>query len=725
MSQSGSGSAADQKFLAIKAIEIDFKGNRPLHKIVVKVKSGEDTHKSRHFGKNEAVCWDIRNGVYPSLSADLIITVQAVRILPQKGGADPPSERRFLSLQYFSLGRDRKGHFPSTSLEKIEVTLTCGSELSIDSLAERLVEEAHTAVGEKKVLLNSLGRFGNFLEVIVKLSDGITDVHVGSKGAAVLACALFERCKTQQRCHQEAAKLMEGLSSFLPFTGDGFPGLMENERTKRVVKEMLELFCDVSKLIIKYSSKGILGDLILSRRDEIGKATDAFKKLKETFDWYVKAEQWRLAISTERHAEDLTLQRLRPARQAFYDIGRMCMEGTRRSVLKQVEEWAVSDSKLFWLHGVAGSGKSAIANSVAYMFEERQLLLSGCFFCKRDDPECHNPMNLLPTLAHQFSKWHPAYRSSMLSVLRGADEPKLSQNLRWQFDLLMKGPLMSLNANVNDLPPRPFVVVIDALDECGDTPDLRLDLAKCLTEVADIVPWLKVFITSRPLPEFKWIFLQDTVKHHSLDINKEIGSEQVHEDIMLYTRHCAENFNLTGDQIIALASKASGLFIWISTAFKFIHSQLDEDGAVRSLLSQNPADNPEAELDKIYTTVLQSASGGYNNTQIVKSIIGIVVCTSRNKPLPEASLLEFLTAIISGAKINVIRESIDNLQAVLYRDASKDGAICVCHPSFLDFVNTQTQSQDYWTNPVSMDVIMATKCLKIMHSQLKFNICGS
>ncbi|KAI5122866.1 hypothetical protein M0805_003159 [Coniferiporia weirii] len=659
---------------------------------------------------------------YPSLSVDLNITVQEVRMLPPGGHTSV-----FNISPLDVIGKDTFS--TQDNMGRIAVTLTCGSELSIDSLAERLVEEARTAVGEKKVLLDSLGKFGEFLAVILALSDAVTNIihlYVGAKGAAILASALFERCKAQQQCREEAAKLMGDLSSFLPFTGDGFPGLMENERTKRVVKEMLELFCDVSKLIIKYSSKGILGDLIFSRRDDIGKATDAFKKLKDTFDWYIKAEQWRLAISTEKRAEMFLLQQLHPARRAYYDDseGNMCLEGTRKSVLEQIEDWAVSDLELFWLHGVAGSGKSAIASSVAHMFEQRQLLLFGCFFCKRDDPECHNPMNLLPTLAYHFSKWYPAYCSLVLSVLRGADEPKLSQNVHWQFELLMKRPLTYLNANMADLPPRPLIVVIDALDECGDTCNSRLSLARHLAEVANTVPWLKIFITSRPLPEFKQIFLQDMVKAHSLDINKEIGSEQVHEDILLYTKHCAERFSLTGDQIISLASKASGLFIWISTAFKYISAQLDENEAVESLLSQSPADNPEAELDKVYTTVLQSASGGYNNTQIVKAVIGIVVCTSKNKPLPEASLLEFLTAIIGSVNMSVIKKSIDNLQAVLYRDASKDGAVCVCHPSFLDFANTQTHSQDYWTNPASMDMIMSARCLKVMDSMLKFNICG-
>ncbi|KAI5117680.1 hypothetical protein M0805_008459 [Coniferiporia weirii] len=637
MSQSGNDSAADQKFLAIKgdleqisprkdicrnralliAIEIDFKGNRPLHKITVKVKSGEDDHWTRSFGKDGVLRWNFGEDIYPSLSVDLNITVQWTRTLPPG---------RHSSVVNIDLLEEVKKNASSIRVDEgtIAVTLTCGSELSIDSLAERLVEKARGAVGEKKVLLDSLGKFSKFLDVIMALSDGITDVHVGSKGAAVLACALFERCKTQQRCHEEAAKLMEDLSSFLPFTGDGFPGLMENERTKLVVKEMLELFCDISKLIIRYSSKGILGDLIFSRRDDIGKATDAFRKLKESFDWYVKAEQWRLAINTEKHAEDAQLQQLCAAKRAYYDIGKRCLGGTGVSVLEQIRVWGTSEAGpgLFWLHGMAGSGKSAIANSVAHMFEEQECLL-GCFFYKKDDLECRLPMNVIPTLALHFAKWHESYRSMVVSIIQSRDGPKLMQSLQWQFELLMRNPLTSISVGREDLPPRPQVIVIDALDECGDSADLRSELAGFLVEVASVVPWLKVVITSRPLPEFQHAFHQTALSSKIFNLNTEVTPEQIEGDIVQYTRYCAERFrvNLEETHVMGLAAKASGLFIWTSTVFKFIGAQINKQRAVRTILSQGSMGSAEAELDKVYITVLQNAAGmGPDNTQIIRLI---------------------------------------------------------------------------------------------------------
>ncbi|KAH8113790.1 hypothetical protein DFH11DRAFT_1469021, partial [Phellopilus nigrolimitatus] len=130
-----------------------------------------------------------------------------------------------------------------------------------------------------------------------------------------------------------------------------------------------------------------------------------------------------------------------------------------------------SDSKLFWLHGFAGSGKSAVANSVADMFHSQRLLL-GCFFCHRDDPECHSPVSLIPTLAYHLSKWHREYRREVLSILQGGDEMRLAKDLDWQFDLLIRKPLISLGKSA-EIPPEPLIIVIDALDECGDSVQSR------------------------------------------------------------------------------------------------------------------------------------------------------------------------------------------------------------------------------------------------------------
>ena len=78
-----------------------------------------------------------------------------------------------------------------------------------------------------------------------------------------------------------------------------------------------------------------------------------------------------------------------------------------------------SSPKIFWLCGAAGSGKTAIAHTVAQKFA-LQKQLAGCFFCCKDDASRRNSERIMPTIAYQLTKWHRAYRSLILDLLHGA-----------------------------------------------------------------------------------------------------------------------------------------------------------------------------------------------------------------------------------------------------------------------------------------------------------------
>ena len=97
----------------------------------------------------------------------------------------------------------------------------------------------------------------------------------------------------------------------------------------------------------------------------------------------------------------MLLQQLQPASQAFYspDKENICLKGTRTEILTDIVDWTTSpepppelkgDSsngsprpsqrlkRVLWLYGLAGSGKSSVANTVAKLIDEQGLLFP-CF----------------------------------------------------------------------------------------------------------------------------------------------------------------------------------------------------------------------------------------------------------------------------------------------------------------------------------------------------------
>lgn len=99
------------------------------------------------------------------------------------------------------------------------------------------------------------------------------------------------------------------------------------------------------------------------------------------------------------------------------------------------------------------------------------------------------------------------------------------------------------------------VIVIDAFDECG-SPALRGQLAKHLLSLAESVPKLRLFVTSRPVPETVGCFASASDTGVSLNINDE---EATDEDITLFmaTKSHASELEATTEQTGRYSSGAA------------------------------------------------------------------------------------------------------------------------------------------------------------------------
>jgi adenylylsulfate kinase-like enzyme len=94
------------------------------------------------------------------------------------------------------------------------------------------------------------------------------------------------------------------------------------------------------------------------------------------------------------------------------------MEGTRVSLLRDLQRWSTDPAahRIFWLDGMAGTGKSAIARSFC-RFLDQNSLLRGSFFCLRGNESRANVKRVLPTLAWFLTRQDSDYRESLLDVL--------------------------------------------------------------------------------------------------------------------------------------------------------------------------------------------------------------------------------------------------------------------------------------------------------------------
>ena len=137
-----------------------------------------------------------------------------------------------------------------------------------------------------------------------------------------------------------------------------------------------------------------------------------------------------------------------------------CLRGTRETVLSEIESWTkdFNKSPVFWLNGLAGTGKSTIAQTVSeWLFADG--LLGASFFCSRDFKDRSDLHFILPTLAFQLAHKYPRVRSILVPLLQ-SNPDIVHESLYGQMWKLIVKPLKSAGVST--------VIVIDALDECTD-----------------------------------------------------------------------------------------------------------------------------------------------------------------------------------------------------------------------------------------------------------------
>ncbi|KZP31106.1 hypothetical protein FIBSPDRAFT_673251, partial [Athelia psychrophila] len=238
-----------------------------------------------------------------------------------------------------------------------------------------------------------------------------------------------------------------------------------------------------------------------------------------------------------------------------------CLPGTRVTMLSLIDEWARSrgGKSVFWLHGVAGSGKSAIAHTVAQTLHKNRVLVSSFFLDVAVDSRSAM-RSIFSTIARDIAARYPAFAEDISAIL-DEDLSLASAPLARQFEELIKKPL--LRQEITD----PIVVVIDALDEIiqdgSDTELLRI-----LRDEVSQLPQLRILVSSRPTRVLlDFLSGQDHIQSYHIDITSSENADDIEAFISgkLQDSQMRNKMGLSStDSVMASNLKllAEGLFIW-------------------------------------------------------------------------------------------------------------------------------------------------------------------
>ena len=398
-------------------------------------------------------------------------------------------------------------------------------------------------------------------------------------------------------------------------------------------------------------------------------------------------------------------------------------------ILLELEHWLKDkqDRRVFWLNGLAGTGKSTIAQTFAEItFADG--ILGATFFCSRDSEARSNLKSIFPTLAFQLAYRYTQFRERLLQVLRA--NPSVKQEaLCTQMEKVIVGPFRGTKIQT--------LIIIDALDECKDKEPASAILS-VLSRYVDKIPQVKFFITGRPELQirsgFRLKLLQPITEVLRLH---DVKPSLVDGDIKLFFRTQLTNItedrsdcDLTEDwpssnDIDILCKKAAGLFIYASTVIKFIASRYytpNERLALITSLPQSTTHEGKSGIDLLYTQVLEQAfcnvgSDGEELYSYFRSVVGRVVLVFN--PLP----IKALSTLLGISNISTTLRSLHSL--LLIPDSIED-PIRTFHKSFPDFLTDPGRCEDkrFFVDPSVHHTELVLSCLNLMKKRLKRNICN-
>jgi len=373
------------------------------------------------------------------------------------------------------------------------------------------------------------------------------------------------------------------------------------------------------------------------------------------------------------------------------------------------------------LNGLAGTGKSTIAKTIAErLFADE--LLGASFFCSRDSEDRRNLHLIFPTLATQLARKDIGFRKILVPLIRS--NPQIAyESLYDQMNKLIVQLLKESSIST--------VIIIDALDECEDEEPASAIL-DVIGQLVSEIPNVKFFLTGRPEPRisegFRLPLLAETT---DVFVLHNIELDQVNSDIRLFfgssflalagRRGGLDNWP-GKEQLDHLCERAAGLFVYAAATVKFVdQTHKDPKKQLNFLLESQKVGAREGEaLDVLYTSILQEAFRNDSPEEDIKTrfVLGAVVLAVN--PLSPSTIASLL-----GYDVEDIPLLLSSVSSLLVLQKGTSHPVVPFHKSFPDFITDPTRCTNprFYISAPDHHSRLLVGCLDLMNQRLAKNMC--
>jgi hypothetical protein len=413
---------------------------------------------------------------------------------------------------------------------------------------------------------------------------------------------------------------------------------------------------------------------------------------------------------------------------AFHDARNApspCMEDTRQQLIADIFAWFnnpdPSSERIFWLNGLAGTGKSAVARTIADHAQE-QGRLAATFFFSRNSADTREPSAIIPTIVYQMALYLPSIRLRICAAL-DSDRHARDRGVVVQARILLN------NISHATVSGGPFLVVLDALDECHlENGRQGGDAVPQLLEKFESLGHIKFLITSRVEAPIQRMLKSVRSRVALHDIEKSTVQSDIHRYLhrsftqLARDRELVQPFPSACD-LQELVRRAGSLFVYAATVAKWISDPEDQPSLRLRRVLEKDEDEVTYQhkfLDNMYSEILAQAAKTLGNPEkherALKNVISTVVLLQ--EPVRASAL-----AILAGDKDRA-DSLLPRLSAVLLVD--EPAPVRLFHPSFPEFVVSDERCHDerFLVKAPEEHLRLAAQCLEVMNTHLRENICN-
>ncbi|KAJ6474724.1 hypothetical protein DFH09DRAFT_953059, partial [Mycena vulgaris] len=406
-----------------------------------------------------------------------------------------------------------------------------------------------------------------------------------------------------------------------------------------------------------------------------------------------------------------------------------CMEGTRVDIIQDIIARLTSapdSTHVVMLSGVAGSGKSTIAKSVASILAEQDGILAASFFFSRDYAERKEIKHLATTLAIQLADYSPDFQAHLIHFLENDRTGILDADPHLQFQKLVVQMLAKLSPSSS-----PWVICLDALDECG-TDRGQIILRWLSDSIAQIPAHIKFFLTGRPdVPSYLKFDMLYSLMHgiNLSDIDPTVVNLDIHRYVEKYldgaTWTPRHPWKIQAHDVEEITTRANGLFVFAATAVRYIRAglpQVPPQKSVDFLLSGEPLTDLHALYYRIVDEAIPPSRSEDRRAQFAYDQAMRVISTILN-------LLEPLDCPSLAALLKLDPEAVLGIllpfSAVVHVSDAPGTALTIIHLSFRDFMTGHVKRirSDIICGTDTQQWNLTSALIDLMHEELKFNIC--